>query len=229
MVTEGPARHTIQRMVRDPPGSYEPSNPLRERALAAPLPRARARPPATPACTVTAAASAVSGTDGSDCANAGMRAKVVLTMTKTVRLYATEASTGRPRASTAIIAKAARSASPTKIGLKAPAVLPFLRAISWATAMGEVGDFARISRMVTGWRCPPQRAGRPVGGRAGGIATAVALRGDLSPASGLRQAGWRSPRLGSILAPPHRDPGRGAENRAFVQPMLTASVTRRTA
>jgi hypothetical protein len=39
-----------------------------------------------------------------------------------LRLYATEASTGRPRASTATTTKAARSARPTKIGLKAPGV-----------------------------------------------------------------------------------------------------------
>jgi hypothetical protein len=109
-------------------------------------------PPAKPASTVTAVASAVSGTDGSDCANASMRASVVLTVTKMVRLYATEASTGRPRASTATITKAARSASPTKIGLKAPGVVAFLRAISWATAMGEVGSFAISSaRNDSGW------------------------------------------------------------------------------
>jgi len=41
-----------------------------------------------------AAASAVSGTDGSDWTNAGMRARVALTVRKTVMLYATEASTG---------------------------------------------------------------------------------------------------------------------------------------
>jgi hypothetical protein len=81
-----------------------------------------------------------------------MRAKVVLTVTKMVILYATEASTGRPRASTVTILRAARSASPTKIGLKAPGVVPFLRAISWATAIGEVGSFAISSaRNDSGW------------------------------------------------------------------------------
>jgi hypothetical protein len=52
-------------------------------------------------------------------------------------LYATEASTGRPRASTAIITRLAKSVHTRKTGLKAPGRVPFLRAISWATARAE--------------------------------------------------------------------------------------------
>jgi hypothetical protein len=72
------------------PGSSAPTRRATQVACCA------STPPAKPASTVTAAASAVSGTDGSDCANAGMRARVALTMTKTVRLYATEASPPEP-------------------------------------------------------------------------------------------------------------------------------------
>ncbi len=58
------------------------------------------------------------------------------------------------------MASEASSAVARRIGLKAPAVVPFRRAISWTIAMGEVGSFAISSaRYDTGWvHAKPARA-----------------------------------------------------------------------
>ncbi len=140
--------------VADPPGQVMPSNPLRERALAAPLPHLRARP--SQACQHGEGSRQRSLRDRwqrlRERRHAGQGGAHRDEDGDAVR---DRASTGRPRASTATITKAARSASPTKIGLKAPGGVPFLRAISWAPRSARSGPWRSLRRGTT--RAGPRR------------------------------------------------------------------------